>query len=265
MQAEKLPDWMRVAQCRKCDKKVSLRIAGKCVVCWLEEKGSQFEWVKCPSCDIEWSKLKESGICWDCDEKKREESEKKAWINRRIKSIFGSKEAIQWYTLENFDRIPGTESAWEASSRFEPKTDNLYLWGACGRGKTHLAYAVGLKYLLAGKKVENVSVRELFNRFRMRKPDEESAEMAELTSADVLIVDDLGVSKATDFSLELLCEIINKRTLKLKNGLIVTSNLSLDELARKNQDDRLSSRLSGMCQVIEIFSNVDYRAESKRT
>jgi DNA replication protein DnaC len=258
---EKLNPGTHERQCPECKRIVLFFVTGVCLPCWTNKAEGTRTWTPCPRCGKEWSKLKEEGICIECHEADQKQKEQEQKTNRKIKGIFGSTEAVDWYTLSNFDRIIGTGEAYDACQAFDYRTDNLYLYGPCGRGKTHLAYAVGVKYLLQGQAVVSVSVRELFNRFRMKKPEEEASEMQELTNADILILDDLGVSRSTDFSLELICEILNKRTLKLKNGLIVTSNLSLDEVAKKNQDDRLSSRLNGMCQVIQIVSSVDYRAE----
>lgn len=35
-------------------------------------------------------------------------------------------------------------------------------------------------------------------------------------------------------------------------GLIITSNLSLDNLRARFADDRLTSRIAGMCKILEI-------------
>jgi len=232
-----------IYKCSVCSKETGFLVKDKCVGCYVSKM--ELVWVKCPNCNIEWSKMTNSGLCFDCNENGNVDNLKKGKYESKIRKIFGSAEAERWYTFENFLPTSGTEEAVEASKGFNYKKDNLYLHGQCGRGKTHLAYAVGLVELKNNRNVLNVSVRELLNKFRMKNPQDETEEMDRFVNADILIIDDLGVSRSTDYGLEILMEVINKRTLKLKNGLIVTSNLSLDELSRKNFDDRLSSRLSG--------------------
>ena len=56
----------------------------------------------------------------------------------------------------------------------------------------------------------------------------------------------------------MLYEILDLRASNYKNGLILTSNLSLEEFAAKVGDDRLPSRIAGLCKVIKIESK-DYR------
>jgi DNA replication protein DnaC len=65
-----------------------------------------------------------------------------------------------------------------------------------------------------------------------------------------LILDDLGVEKTTEWSLQTLYTIIDRRYREEKQTLI-TSNLTLDEIAEK-VGDRIASRIAGMCKVVEI-------------
>jgi DNA replication protein DnaC len=88
-------------------------------------------------------------------------------------------------------------------------------------------------------------------------PDQESA-INRLSSARVLVFDEIGFEPSTEFSARALYEVINARMLANRNGLVVTSNLSLDQLASRLRDDRIPSRLGGMCKVVEL-SGRDYR------
>lgn len=228
------------------------------------ERVSVLPYVVCPSCKGEWSKLTEEGICYDCRELKNAEIERLAKVKRRLLKLLGSEDAIKWYTFENFDKLPGTETAYNRAFNFNPNMENLYFYGHCGGGKTHLAYALAAKHLKAGRSVIVCTPRELVNRFRMRRSvEDEIAEMDIFRSADVLVIDELGGGKGTEFSLEILSDILNKRSLNVKNGLVITSNLSPDDLSHKNNDDRLTSRIGGLCDFIRIDTGVDYRIQRK--
>ena len=66
----------------------------------------------------------------------------------------------------------------------------------------------------------------------------------------LLILDDLGAEKTTDWALQSLYIIINKR-LSEELQTIITSNLSLDEL-RDKIGDRIASRIAGMCKIVKL-------------
>ncbi len=76
------------------------------------------------------------------------------------------------------------------------------------------------------------------------------------SNIDFLVLDDLGVEKITDWTLEKLYQLINFRYEHLKST-IFTSNLTGDELAAR-LGDRIPSRMNQMCMVKE-FKEIDYR------
>jgi DNA replication protein DnaC len=82
--------------------------------------------------------------------------------------------------------------------------------------------------------------------------EEEQAAIDSFVNIPFLVIDDLGVDKKTDFSFSTLYEVIDGRDMSEMKGLIVTSNLSLSALAERLGDDRISSRLAGMCKIVEI-------------
>jgi DNA replication protein DnaC len=187
---------------------------------------------------------------------------KKKKAEEKLKKIFGSFKAMNYYTFQRFMQTEGNEEACDFAYRFDSKKDNLYMWGPTGVGKTHLAYAAAKMYALAGKNVVVSTPLRMVDSFRTKSELEKEDRFEEFTECDLLLIDDLGISKYTDFGLEVLCEILNRRTLQMRNGLIVTSNLSLDHLAKRNNDARLASRLSGICTVIELRGD-DYRLKGR--
>ncbi len=149
----------------------------------------------------------------------------------------------------------------------------LLLSGPVGVGKTHLAVAI-LQEL-----IKRYQVRGLFYQFGalLRRiqdsynPVSQSSELAVLApvfEADVLVLDELGASKPTDWVQDTMMQIINARYNE-KRLTIFTTNYS-DK--RKNQDDptklledrigvALRSRLYEMCKTVEIEGE-DYRKRS---
>lgn len=101
------------------------------------------------------------------------------------------------YTLDNLRRHPGNETAIDAAKNLELGR-NLYLWGPAGNGKTHLAVATGRRLAEAGHRVAFYGVVALFAQIRASfAPD--GAPRPDLEAPDVLILDDLGKVKPTEF------------------------------------------------------------------
>jgi len=144
----------------------------------------------------------------------------------------------------------------------------LLFLGSCGVGKTHLATAI-IKALAFHK-----GISCLFYDFRdLLKEIQDSynpvSQMTELKvlepvyDAEVLVLDELGASKPTDWVRDTMTQIINTRYNDRKLT-VMTSNY-LDEPQNPNEETltdrvgvRLRSRLHEMCKVVLIKGD-DYR------
>jgi DNA replication protein DnaC len=150
----------------------------------------------------------------------------------------------------------------------------LLFIGSSGVGKTHLLVAMA-KDLTEHRLVSCAFVD--FNMFLDRRKDEfarktTDEETARILKADVLFLDDIGVSRMTDFAGEVLTKIINERYNR-RLPLVATTNLEFtgSENARLSDagglGDRIGgrafSRLSEMCRVVTI-DGVDFRQHVKR-
>lgn len=65
-----------------------------------------------------------------------------------------------------------------------------------------------------------------------------------------LVLDDLGVKKTSDWFLDILYLIINERYEHMLKT-VITSNFTLTELSEQFGDNRITSRIQRMCEVIE--------------
>ena len=139
-------------------------------------------------------------------------------------------------------------------------SSSLFIYGSYGTGKTHMAVAIARELLLQGKKVVFTSVPRLL--FEIRKAFQEDTRETEAVyierycSCEFLVLDDFGLEKATEWARQTMDYIIYQRDNLLK-PMVVTSNLSLDEISQKI-DGRIASRLAGMGRVVH-FKGPDYR------
>ena len=137
---------------------------------------------------------------------------------------------------------------------------SLFLTGSVGRGKTVFIASVAKAYLKTGIPIKWISfpkfIMELQNMFRSSddSPYDEAKKVAKYES--MLFIDDLGAEKLTEFVSQIMYYIINEREQNML-PTIITSNYSLSEI-NQQIDARVSSRIAGMCEVLE-FKGTDKR------
>ncbi len=173
-------------------------------------------------------------------------------LQDRLSAIMGGSKALG-FTLDAYiPKTPSHAEAVQACRAFNPDRENLYIWGPTGNGKTHLSCAVAAAAFRSGLKMEFFKPGTFLRSLRMKEPHIQDKLFERYAAADVFVLDDLGIGNSTDSSLGMFYELLDMRDMAQRHGLIVTSNLSLDGLAAALKDDRLPSRLAGMCRVIKI-------------
>jgi len=160
-----------------------------------------------------------------------------------------NKKAIQ--KIQEFLR----ESRWKEGK-------GLLLVGPVGAGKTHLAAAIVHELSKQDVFVLFVFVADLLDALR-ETYDAEYEEQENLfdlvREARVLVLDDLGTEKISEWTIEKITQILNYRY-NNKLSTIVTTNLVPQEL-RRRIGERAFSRLMGMCEVIPIVGE-DWRLKN---
>lgn len=205
-------------------------------------------------------------ICDECDEKRKlKEAQEK--IDREIREARNTKLEIlgsyyfQKFTFDQFVPQDGQQqNVLLALRHFDPKTQNIYIFGSCGTGKTHLAAAALREHLPSRmpfwegqKKPFKFVTLGQFNRWlRAQKPEMEESRLWHLIQQSPMVLDDLAAGKTSEFTFDMLLQFLDGRIRTNTNGLIITSNLGLDDLAKKAGDDRIASRLGSLCRVYEL-------------
>jgi DNA replication protein DnaC len=208
-----------------------------------------------------WRSQLAGGLCPVCQAalQARCEQEKRTLAMRgALVQLLGGEKPYRDFTIERYQVGAGNQLAYERSKHFNPVTDNLYLWGSCGVGKTHLAWAAARRCFEETLSVIILQPGQLIRRVRMKDPESEQAAIEELVGVDVLVLDDFGAGSQTPYGQQILQEIVDLRNFQDHAGLVVTSKYSLSDLAAKLADDSVPSRLAGMCEVVEI-KGIDHR------
>jgi DNA replication protein DnaC len=105
-------------------------------------------------------------------------------------------------------------------------TSNVLLLGSVGVGKTHAAVAMARRAFETGRRMRFVPVVELLDAMR---PGGDPVAFDRAVEVDVLVLDDLGGERPTDWSGERLYALINRRWLE-ERATVATSNLDASKL-----------------------------------
>jgi len=226
-QAEVRPEWIPTVHC------LGRPLAGT------GEWRSQLVDDRCPSC----AEVVRTNI---------ERQQRQLAIRLRLISLGGGEKPYREFSLEGFRVAPGNQLAFARAKAFNAARDNLYLWGACGVGKTHLAFSIARGFCEAGRSAEFLRPPQLMRQVRLKDPSDEQRALDRFIRAEVFVLDDLGIGHETAFVRQIFQEILDGRDSSYRAGLVVTSKYSLTGLAQKLDDDSIPSRLAGLCRIIEI-------------
>lgn len=135
---------------------------------------------------------------------------------------------------------------------------SLLIAGPTGTGKTHQAYGAVRSLLAAGvrQRWQAVTAADLHASLRPRPGHDPEQELQSLGRCPLLIWDDLGAAKQSEWTEELTYRLINRRYTEILPTLI-TTNLPTDEL-RTAVGDRVASRLAEMTDRV-ILTGADRR------
>lgn len=156
----------------------------------------------------------------------------------KLFSISNLGERFSKSTFESFLDRNGSETAYKVAVKYvktfkEWNGESLMLWGEPGNGKTHLAAAIVNELSKKGYIVVFQSVPELLQRirstFNSENKENETQIMRALLECDLLILDDIGAEKTTEWVEEKLFNIIDGRYRK-ELPTLYTSNLEPKEL-----------------------------------
>jgi DNA replication protein DnaC len=180
--------------------------------------------------------------------------------------------------LDSYDAIdPSQKTAKLNVEKFLQKYPlldvGLLFLGSCGVGKTHLSVAL-LRQVIVEKGDGGLFydfrdlLREIQASWNSISQASELEVLRPVLSANVLVLDELGANKPTDWVRDTIAHIINCRY-NDKKLTIFTSNYP-DVPGRQGEETltdrigiRLRSRLYEMCKVIEIRGQ-DYRREYRQ-
>ena len=193
----------------------------------------------------------------DCQRKVREQAEVLREQSRHTEAVRSLKEQCfseramqEWNFQRDHEDSKNTETARFYVKHWEKmKRDNIGLlfWGAVGTGKSFLAGCIANALLEQEIPVRMTNFEEVLNDLSSNF-SEKNEYIKSLCRFPLLILDDFGMERGTEYGLEQIYAVIDGRYRSGK-PLIVTTNLTLNELnnPRDTAHPRIYDRLKEMC------------------
>jgi DNA replication protein DnaC len=226
--------------------------------------------MSCAICDdTGWKAVEQDGVsrmvrcdCW------REQVVRRRFQDARIPRRYQHCDLSNFVAYPNEKLLRAIAGVRRFAEQFPVVDKGLFLIGPPGIGKSHLAVAA-LKHAMLRSGAHGLfyDVRELLKLIRSTyNPVVKTAEMDVLRpvlESDLLVLDDLGAEKTSEWVEETLNLVVNTRYNE-RRPTIFTSNYEDEEQTGKGDTllervgYRIHSRLHEMCEFLE-FDGVDYR------
>lgn len=137
----------------------------------------------------------------------------------------------------------------------------LLFWGNVGTGKTFLAGCIANALLEQKIPVLMTSFPKILNALGGLYSSERNEYLASLNRYTLLVIDDMGIERESQYTVETIYTVIDERY-KSGKPFIITTNIQLDAL--KNPQDvehaRIYDRIMERCMPV-FFGGKNYRSE----
>ena len=196
-------------------------------------------------------------------QKKRMEKQEQMLYVRRLKAAGLQERYLREWTFESAGDTPTVQMGKRYVEQWEQAREQnlgLLFWGDIGTGKSFLAACIANALLEKGIPVLMTNFSKILNQMGAMYSDEKYHYIASFNQFSLLIIDDLGIERNTDYALEQVYAVIDERY-KARLPLIITTNLTISQL--RNPEDaahaRIYSRVLEMCTPVHV-PGIDRRA-----
>ncbi len=219
---------------------------------YLDRNGTGRKMKVCCMCDCETAAREEMVR----REKEREEMQ----LMQRLRDSSLIESRLRAARLSSFIKTKDNQNLYTMAQRYVEKFEDMYkksqgilFWGTVGTGKSFTAACIANELLDRRVPVIMTSFVKILQNIQGGSVDE-AQYIAQLNWARLLIIDDLGTERNTDYALEKVYNVIDSRYLSGK-PLILTTNLTLPEMqeAQDTRFKRIYDRIFEMCYPFRVY------------
>ena len=193
-------------------------------------------------------------------------------LHEKRQDTFEDAGALYHYRFDQDNgKVPQIAQAKQYADHWKEVSVNslgLLFWGPPGTGKTFAAACIA-NALLEIKDIHEPTVRmttfaQILNALPAMTAQDKERYLKKLLDCDLLILDDFGMERQTEYAREQIFHIVDGRYLRRK-PLIVTTNLSLKELKKTSDmaQQRICDRILELCIPV-YFGGESLRQEKAR-
>ncbi len=197
-------------------------------------------------------------------ERERKEAEARQHeitVNAYRSVCFHEKRMAEW----NFEHDDGSNPLMDKAREYvehwptmRKEGIGLLLWGGVGSGKTYMAACIANALINQERKVLMTDFASISN---ISIFDSEEY-VRSLSNYELLIIDDYGAERNSEFALQNVFDVINRRWESGK-PLIITTNLELEQIKDQAGKDLTRARIDD--RILEMCKPINVSGESKRT
>lgn len=219
--------------------------------------------ISCPTCATQfypvplpsWNKKYCSEKCWKFDMRGK----------NPIEYLKGCNVPTRYLncTFENFKVDGGNNTAFKTLQSLKKIRDIIYICGDVGTGKTHLSVALARNIRTSqpeGANFQSATNVLLQLRAGFSKDVSEKESLRHYQKSQILIIDDLGAEKLSEYVIQAWYSIVDYRYSNML-PTVITSNLTVAEIAERF-GDRIASRIAS--GIVLTLKGNDRRLEKWR-
>ena len=189
-------------------------------------------------------------------QKKRAKQQEHEQEVRRLRARCFTDKYMNNWTFENdnglnpkMENVKMYVSDWETN---EKENCGLLLWGGVGTGKSYMAGCIANELLEQEVSVLMTNFATILNDLNSHYTDRNEY-IQSLCRNRLLIIDDFGMERGTDYGLEQVYNVIDARY-RSNKPLIITTNLTLNEMQNETNiaRKRIYDRVLAMCMPMQI-------------
>ena len=197
------------------------------------------------------------------EEKERKEREHRQTVESNTSVCFEERTMREW----NFENDNGANPCMEYAKRYvenwremRKNGHGLLLWGGVGSGKSYMAACIANALLEQEVKVLMTNFATIIN--GIFSASDKNDYVNAICGYDLLIIDDLGVESHSEYRMEGLFNVIDRRVRSGK-PMIITTNLTVKEMDETQDlnESRIYDRIRAVCQPVQVKGESQIKAQ----